>query len=451
MKNFNERFKPQVDSWKQKYTQATENMKAFDEGNLLVAVDYSDSVSEALVSRLQMAIDLYKKEKIAGKKVRLVVPSVEGFDYNLLIQNNFVDSSEIYVVDKLPVASSEENRTVYNKSVAEIAKGIAGDTYGTVYQVSNPTEMYHNLLDYVDAGVVPLNYSAPVRGEYANIFETITSDLLQKIAGTDFNWFMANHAEKADEWQRKVREAQSLMSESAVPVQGEKHKVLIECAAQHPLDHGIYPGAEFKARLDKAAELYFAEKHKGNIAKIYIPGSLHQIWVQEDGKKVLKQDMVSLSKSGELYLKSCGIPESDIYGEKINDELMPKGVYNSGDECRVASEIFKSKGFNELLSVTSPGQLYRVALFYANFGVIPTMYTAPTSESYHNVVNEITGAIPNVMINCPSWQLKESYSDATTVDDQIAKKSRNERDPIRFLLSSAQDEPAESETQKQPE
>lgn len=434
MKNFNERYKKQVDSWKEKYATATENMKAFDKNNLLIAVDYESEVSESLLSKIQMAIDLYKKEKRAGKNVKLIFPVVEGFDYNLLIENNFVDSSEFYVVEKIPEVDDDFNREVYAKSVAEFAKGIAGETYGTVYQISNPKEMYSNLLDYVENGIVPLNFSAPVRGEIVNIFDVVSTELLQKIAGTDFNWFMANHADKSDEWQARFRLAEKTMCEATVPVQGEKRKVLIECAAQHPLDLGVYPGSEFKARLDKAAELYFEEKHKGNIAKIYIPGSLHQIFVQEDGEKVLKRDIVSLSKSGEMYLRSCGIPAEDIYGEKLNNELMPKGVYNSGDECRVASEIFKSKGFNELLSVTSPGQLYRVALFYANFGVVPTMYTAPTSESYHNVVNEITGAIPNVIINCPSWQLREYYPAATEVDDHIAKKSRYERDPLRFML-----------------
>lgn len=180
-------------------------------------------------------------------------------------------------------------------------------------------------------------------------------------------------------------------------------KVLIEVAAQHPLTDGLYPNEEFAARLDMAILLYYEKKNKGYDAEIYVPGSLH---LDYDGVP----DDCSLSRAGCDYLVEKGIPVDCIHGEDWNDYFdesrFHKGVYNSADECFIASQFFlkNEHEFKELYSICSPNQLMRKTLFYIEFGVIPLVVTVPQINMYHNFFNELFSSVTKVIESDHSWQ-----------------------------------------------
>ncbi|MBR1600323.1 MAG: hypothetical protein IJ677_01955, partial [Alphaproteobacteria bacterium] len=120
-------------------------------------------------------------------------------------------------------------------------------------------------------------------------------------------------------WLDKYEKALSAMDTAKKQGNG----TLIEVAAQHPLKEGKYPAGEFQTRLNMGIKLYKEFSDKENI-KFYIPGSRHQ----ENGKA----DLVSLSEAGKNYLISKGIPQSNIFADDANYEIMgEKGVYNSTD------------------------------------------------------------------------------------------------------------------------
>ena len=188
---------------------------------------------------------------------------------------------------------------------------------------------------------------------------------------------------------------------------------LIEVAAQHPLKNGDKPSKEFAIRLDAAIELYKKIVDNGGSADIYVPGSRHS----HNGI----DDKISLSKAGFFYLKERGIPEECILGEKENEKYKGEnGVYNSADECFVASEIFSNGDYGQLYCVCSSNQLLRKKLFYIAFGVIPRYYTADSSILSHDDMYEIFEAIPDVILNDHTWQEKNSVN---------GNRTRNERTP----------------------
>ena len=190
-------------------------------------------------------------------------------------------------------------------------------------------------------------------------------------------------------------------------------KVLIECAAQHPLVNGEFPAVEFENRLKFSFELYKKYRKEGFDVKIYVPGSRHKF------NEVC--DKISLSLAGKKYLIGLGMSPSDIYSVQNNFEHKGFfGVYNSADECYVASEIFKTEGFDKLISVGSPAQMYRKTLFYVKNGVLPLNFSVPTENMFHSYYGEIFNDIPRVI---------ESDDDCQNSESQIAVHSRNERCP----------------------
>lgn len=150
-------------------------------------------------------------------------------------------------------------------------------------------------------------------------------------------------------------------------------KILIEVAAQHPLKKGKFPGEEYAKRLDIACELM------GEDIYIYLPGSLHV------------PDEVSLNEAGREYLLKKGISENRII--ITGDE-----VYNSTDECRVASRILIENEFAELICICSPAQLMRKALSYISFGVYPSFRVDSCDGLFHSYVEEATRNIP-ILLN----------------------------------------------------
>ena len=190
-----------------------------------------------------------------------------------------------------------------------------------------------------------------------------------------------------------------------------KNQVLIEIGAQQPLIDGK-PGEEFELRLRKGIKLYNKEKAKGNNPIIYIPGSLHSIKV--DGE--WKTDKNSLSTAGKNFLIENGIPLEDICSDESNERFKSDGVYNSGDECLVATQIAKDRKIERIISVASPVQIYRKALFYLEYGFEPEMYGVGLENTYHNYIGEAF------------WSLYITYfMDHTWQNSFLAVKTREER------------------------
>lgn len=172
-----------------------------------------------------------------------------------------------------------------------------------------------------------------------------------------------------DQWKEKEMEAKCRSK-------GRKNlykKILIEVAAQHPLREGKFPGEEYAKRLDIACELM------GEDVYIYLPGSLHI------------PDKISLSEAGKEYLLKKGVPEDRII-------ITEDEVYNSTDECKVASRILLKNEFAELICICSPAQLMRKALSYISFGVYPSFRIASCEELFHSYVEEATRNIP-ILLN----------------------------------------------------
>ncbi|MDE7161237.1 MAG: toll/interleukin-1 receptor domain-containing protein [Anaeroplasmataceae bacterium] len=193
--------------------------------------------------------------------------------------------------------------------------------------------------------------------------------------------------------------------ETAVVNMREKYEncsdVLIEVAAQHPLKKGEKPGIEFTKRLDAAIHIYNDLVEKKEDVFIYVPGSIHRTSSQTD--------KVSLSYAGCEYLLLNGIPQNRIFGEDANLKYKGEdGVYNSADECYVASKLFQEGDFKQIYCVCSPNQVMRKTLFYIEFGVVPQCFSIPSNAMYHNVLDEIFNSLENVIYRDHCWQDKSS-------------------------------------------
>lgn len=167
---------------------------------------------------------------------------------------------------------------------------------------------------------------------------------------------------------------------------------LIEVSAQHPLVNGREPNEEYKARLDKAIELYYLMKKDNIDVKIYVTGSRHTY----NGVT----DAVSLSTAGKRYLYKQGINPSDIYAEEVEHTYMQEsGIYCSEDECKATYKLFCDKGFQKLICVCSPIQLMRKYICYIKLGIVPDMISAPCENMFHDPIEEIFVNIPKVIYN----------------------------------------------------
>lgn len=86
----------------------------------------------------------------------------------------------------------------------------------------------------------------------------------------------------------------------------ESDSCLFVVHAQHPLEDGVRPGRDFRARLDKAAAVF--GEHDG-LPLVYVPGSLH------------KGDQRALSDAGVEYWLAKGLPQEALVGEEWNNYL----------------------------------------------------------------------------------------------------------------------------------
>lgn len=194
-------------------------------------------------------------------------------------------------------------------------------------------------------------------------------------------------------------------------------KILIEVAAQHPLEDYCRPGVEFTARLEKTLEMYSKFKKDGIPVEIFVPGSVH---LANDGT----EEDCSLSEAGVNWLLEAGIPESDLHGEDLiehyqNDRNWP-GVYNTGDECDIAARYFleEDNGFGKLFTVCSPNQLLRKTLFYLDHEINAYVITVPVDNMFHDFLYEIYNVLPTVLMYDTDFQ---------GLDSREAVRTRYER------------------------
>lgn len=198
-----------------------------------------------------------------------------------------------------------------------------------------------------------------------------------------------------ENWKRKyemaIKNTCKFRNEEEAKVPGE-FSVLIEVSAQHPLLNGDMPGPEYCSRLNEAIQLFNYYHARGYIVRLYLPGSLHC------------GDKIALSDAGKKYIldniMAGGIDEHHIYGNEVNEQYRPDGVYCTENECEVATQIFFDEKFTDIISVCSPAQLLRKALMYINEGIIPQMCSVPmqsSSDLWHNYVTEVFELIPDFL------------------------------------------------------
>ena len=167
---------------------------------------------------------------------------------------------------------------------------------------------------------------------------------------------------------------------------------LIEVSAQHPLVNGREPNEEYKARLNKAIELYYLMKKDNIDVKIYVTGSRHTYNSVTDA--------VSLSTAGRRYLCEQGISPSNIYAEEVEHTyILESGIYCSEDECKATYKLFCDTKYQKLICVCSPIQLMRKYLYYIKLGIAPDMVSVPCENMFHDPIEEIFVNIPKVIYN----------------------------------------------------
>ena len=111
---------------------------------------------------------------------------------------------------------------------------------------------------------------------------------------------------------------------------------------------------------------------------------------------------------------------------------MPNGVYNSMDECYVASEIYKELlsvykcKEGQIICVCSPNQVMRKTFIYLRYGIEVMCHSVPIPGKmmYHNPVWEYFGSLHKAVYSNNDWQNPEN--------DQFIE-SRKSRSPRSLL------------------
>ena len=285
-------------------------------------------------------------------------------------------------------------------------------------RIDQPGTFAHGVYEHV----IGIKAIARQRGQWFSLRE------LRKRNGQDnlkkFGFMLENDA-ALDYWKNKLNTARQTMRGRYDPNKTADRSGchLIEVSAKHPLENGMDPDKEFRSRLDAAAALYRRLKESGKSVTVYVPGSLHT------------PDKCSLSAAGKRYLESAGIPADDIVGEKENRDIKGSdGVYNSADECFVATQLFLRGKYEMLHCVCSPNQLARKQLFYLEFGVLPLFHAVPCEEMAHDPVDEILLMLPDIIKRDHSWQ---------GADSRNGQRTRDQRMPERQAAGAARVSPEE--------
>lgn len=157
-------------------------------------------------------------------------------------------------------------------------------------------------------------------------------------------------------------------------------------ASQHPLEHGRFPGIEFKLRLEAAAERYHELLSDGKKVEFFLGASRHH------DARTGRTDRVALYDAAAYYLVVwCGIPPEVLHGEDWIQAYRPEGIYNGAEEIEVLAAAFKDgPKFESAEYICSPGQQYRAEWYALGYETpidvwIPASMTSLTSsEQFHS-------------------------------------------------------------------
>jgi len=260
--------------------------------------------------------------------------------------------------------------------------------------------------------------------KYENYFDAIW----EKAKDNDEIWDLKSGTKECFRYEgefalNKWSERQNKAKDNMIAAELTNSKcLLIECAAQHPLNSDGTPGEEFKARLNRAITLYEEYSKDGWSVNIYVPGSLHQI---KNSQGMYVVDPISLSESGKKYLIDNGVSSQDVFGQDANDRYKGKaGVYCSADECYVSSKLFLDGNYQRFMVICSPAQAMRKTLYYLLFSTLPLIYTeVPQTHhiaTFHNYVYEAIKSIPNIISSMDDMQGENCFD---------AIKIRKDRNP----------------------
>ncbi len=353
---------------------------------------------------LSKNLALIEKALKEGKKIQILVSEKDSrflSDIEYLEKKDGVREINTYIspeIDRLYKIVEE-----IKSKVPEYENNIEIRHYGTEYRLPviigeqsyiKKNEKHRHINGFLYVTLPPYKSIKSLILEFKQELETDEELDLAEMAEKHFDAIW-NKESYNSYWARKKKLATKNMAERA-----HNNKVLIECAAQHPLVDGVYPGEEFITRLEATYKIYNQLKEQGTIANIYVPGSIHKV----NGIA----EKISLSCAGKKYLIDKGVPEEIIFGDEKNEKYkQDEGVYNSADECFVASKIYLDGDYRELISVCSSNQTIRKTLFYYAFGILPKCYGVPSINMYHDTMDEAM-LVNEVVCSDHDWQDKDS-------------------------------------------
>lgn len=386
---------------------------------------HSDRVRIVYVSGagfLQGNFGIVEEALQKGKRIEILVSEKENrflSDIEHLEKRARLRKKDTYIADEIDtiVRMVQELK----RDNPEYARNLVLGHFGTEYRlpfIAGDYTYYNRGHHYRHAKVWLYVTLPPYRSSKSAILELKSdtrlddeSEDLDMIEMVDKHFEAILAKESPDEyWEKKKAEAAENMCAHA----GGK-RLLIECAAQHPLTESGEPGHEFAVRLDAAARLYLELTERGESVDIYVPGSLHAM----NGVP----DKCALAEAGCRYLeKKHGIPKKCLLGEAENARYKgDAGVYNSADECYVASRIFEDGDYRALYCVCSPYQTIRKTLLYYSFGVLPICYGIPAEDMFHDAYTEATVSLENLLYDDHTWQDESGWFYRQTRAERIPK------------------------------
>lgn len=369
---------------------------------------------------LRYNLSLIKTAALQGKKIEILISDehtkfitdIEKMEktYGRRDENSYITDEIIEIKDKIKQLQTEDERYAKNIEIRHYDSEYRLPFILGEYDYEKNDKIYHRTKIFLYITLPPYKSSKSViLNLYADTFDKNESDLdMIEMVQQHFDAIWNKQCSR-EYWINK-----QLIAKEKTKIKENRKGTLIECAAQHPLKNGDEPNKEFAARLDVGLELYRKLKNENQLVHIYIPGSIHM----HNGVS----DKISLSQAGKNYLIAKGVSENDILAEEQNNLYKGKdGVYNSADECFVASKIYENGDYKDLYCICSSNQLTKKALFYIEFGVIAKCISVPVDNMYHDLINELFVDV-NTILNDD-----HDYQDEDKKMAQITRANRKPR------------------------
>jgi len=242
-------------------------------------------------------------------------------------------------------------------------------------------------------------------------------------------------------WVEREAEARAVMVQRAEsPLAAD---TLVAVASQHPLLKGVYPGDEYRLRLDTTVRLWREAAERGERVQVAVFGSRHK----DDRPEAMKAeaqgqprpvDKVSLNDVAKAYLLVKGVPAEDIRDEWNQLYKGDEGIYNGGDEVLVASAGFHDNpNFKNFKFILSPGQWARTRLYcYANRvdpEFVPPDDIETVDSQFHGGLRML---IPKIITEFrdPTWQGEGSFLGKTARQNRRPEDGIDSQIPFEDLL-----------------